>query len=119
MKFVSSILVSHLIVAEDLKVYVIDGNNNDGNAKKDVKGSTVADSTIKSPYLPGAVVDSIATKSPDVVPQLYKRRWLIVILFALYSMTNSYQWIHLSIIGDKILFYYNASLPESQYSQQV
>ena len=56
---------------------------------------------------------------PDVVPRLYRRRWLIVFLFASCSMTNNYQWIHLSIIGDKILFYYNASLPDSQYQQEV
>src|SRR6476469_1282015 len=47
--------------------------------------------------------------TPAVVPQLYPRRWLMVGLFATYSLTNAYQWIHLNIIGDKVLEYYNAS----------
>ena len=56
---------------------------------------------------------------PEMTTRLYRRRWLIVFLFASYSMTNNYQWIHLSIIGDKILFFYNQSLPDSEYMQQV
>lgn len=55
----------------------------------------------------------------DVHPRLYRRRWLIVFLFASYSTTNAYQWIHLNIIGDKILSYYNASLPASRYNQDI
>lgn len=34
-------------------------------------------------------------------------------LFVLYSMSNSYQWIHLNIIGDVVLLYWNVSLPQS------
>jgi MFS family permease len=59
--------------------------------------------------------------SPEVVqPQkLYARRWLIVTLFASYSMSNAYQWIHLNIIYDKLTYFYNESLPASQYSKDI
>ena len=65
----------------------------------------------------GTVSPGISSNSP--VPRLYRRRWLVLFLFASYSLTNSYQWIHLDIINDKILLYYNASLPPSPYMQSV
>jgi len=34
--------------------------------------------------------------------QLFRRRWLMIFLFASYSMSNAYQWIHLNIIFDKV-----------------
>jgi FLVCR family feline leukemia virus subgroup C receptor-related protein len=55
----------------------------------------------------------------EVIPRLYCRRWLMVFLFALYSMTNAYQWIHLNIISDKVTFFYNDSLPDSAYMKEV
>lgn len=58
-------------------------------------------------------------QQPKFVAHLYRRRWLMVFLFAAYSMSNAYQWIHLNIIGDKVLIYYNASMPDSQYMQEV
>lgn len=54
-----------------------------------------------------------------VVPRLYKRRWIMVLLFATYSMSNAYQWIHLNIIGDLVHKYYNASMPGNEYQQLV
>lgn len=57
--------------------------------------------------------------TPRPAPRLYKRRWLMVFLFAAYSLTNAYQWIHLNIIGNVIHRYYNESLPGSPYQQQV
>ncbi|KAL8599886.1 hypothetical protein ACOMHN_016231 [Nucella lapillus] len=46
----------------------------------------------------------------DVV-RTYKRRWLMLLLFSVYSMSNAYMWIHLNIIANIVLHYYNASLP--------
>lgn len=40
-------------------------------------------------------------------------------LFALYSMSNAYQWIHLNIIFDVILAYYNESLPGDTEQSKV
>jgi len=51
--------------------------------------------------------------------QLFRRRWVMIFLFASYSMSNAYQWIHLNIIFDKVMLYYNESLPGSTYMQQV
>lgn len=57
--------------------------------------------------------------SSNLEVHLYRKRWLIVFLFAACSTSNAYQWIHLNIIGDKVVLYYNASLPKSVYLQQV
>ena len=58
-------------------------------------------------------------ESVKIVPRVYKRRWFMVLLFATYSLTNAYQWIHLNIIGNIIERYYNASLPQSAYQRRV
>lgn len=41
--------------------------------------------------------------------KVYKRRWLILIIFVLYSASNSMQWIQYSIIANIITMYYNVS----------
>lgn len=51
------------------------------------------------------------THEKVVLLQVYGRRWLTLGLFCLYTMTNAYQWIHLSIIFDVLKVYYNESLP--------
>ena len=58
-------------------------------------------------------------ESVKIVPRVCKRRWFMVLLFATYSLTNAYQWIHLNIIGNIIERYYNASLPQSAYQRRV
>ena len=60
-----------------------------------------------------------APQSENVVPRVYKRRWIMLMLFTSYSFTNAYQWIHLNIIGNVVMKYYNSSLPESPYHQQL
>ena len=60
-----------------------------------------------------------AAEKPRIVPRAYKRRWIMLIIFASYSMSNAYQWIHLNIIGNVIHHYYNASLPGGHYQQEV
>jgi len=62
-----------------------------------------------------AELDKVSVNFSPVTPKLYYRRFLMLGLFASYSMTSAYQWIHLNIVGDKILLYYNSSLPESSY----
>ena len=59
--------------------------------------------------------DQVSVNFSSVTPMLYYRRFLMLGLFASYSMTSAYQWIHLNIVGDKILIYYNSSLPESEF----
>ncbi|XP_013389952.1 feline leukemia virus subgroup C receptor-related protein 1 isoform X2 [Lingula anatina] len=52
-------------------------------------------------------------------PRLFLRRWLILLLFCCFSMSNAFQWIHLNIIGNIILRYYNESLPGDEFQQQL
>ncbi|KAM7367944.1 hypothetical protein PAMP_014209 [Pampus punctatissimus] len=39
--------------------------------------------------------------------RLYKRRWMIVLLFSSYSLCNSYQWIQYGIINNIFMKFYN------------
>ncbi|GAB1600202.1 feline leukemia virus subgroup C receptor-related protein 2-like isoform X1 [Argonauta hians] len=60
--------------------------------------------------------------SEDPKPQqlnVFKRRWIVLILFCLFSMSNAYQWIHLNIVANIIVTYYNASLPTDMYQQEL
>lgn len=41
--------------------------------------------------------------------KLYKRRWLNMILFVLYTVIGGIQWLQFSIIKDVIVKYYNVS----------
>ena len=68
------------------------------------------------PILPTTEVDVNGT---DMQPRVYKRRWMIVFLFAFYSLSNAFQWIHLNIIGDVILKYYNTSMPSNQFQRET
>ncbi|XP_075217030.1 histamine transporter isoform X2 [Lycorma delicatula] len=65
--------------------------------------------------LPGA---KEAAASVTAVPthqaiecRVYRRRWLILILFVVYSMSNAMQWIQYSIIGNIVSKFY--SVPSS------
>jgi FLVCR family feline leukemia virus subgroup C receptor-related protein len=64
------------------------------------------------------VLKSPNVGADDTEPRVYKRRWLILALFSIYSLTNAYQWIHLSIIVNVIQKYYNESLPEDKYQRE-
>ncbi|XP_041475060.1 feline leukemia virus subgroup C receptor-related protein 2-like [Lytechinus variegatus] len=39
--------------------------------------------------------------------RLYKRRWLMLGLFCMLSMSNAFQWIQYSVIGNVLVDYYN------------
>ncbi|XP_017790726.1 PREDICTED: uncharacterized MFS-type transporter C09D4.1-like isoform X2 [Habropoda laboriosa] len=41
--------------------------------------------------------------------KVYKRRWLILMIFVLYSASNAMQWIQYSIIANIVMFYYQVS----------
>ncbi|CAC5380052.1 FLVCR [Mytilus coruscus] len=55
----------------------------------------------------------------SILPQVYRRRWIILFLFSFVSLTNNFQWLHLNIIGDVLLNYYNTSLPEDKFQQET
>ena len=41
----------------------------------------------------------------------------MLFLFATYSMSNNFQWIHLNIIGNIVIRFYNESLPRDSFQQ--
>uniref|UniRef100_A0A3Q3IKT4 Major facilitator superfamily (MFS) profile domain-containing protein n=1 Tax=Monopterus albus TaxID=43700 RepID=A0A3Q3IKT4_MONAL len=41
--------------------------------------------------------------------RLYKRRWIIVLLFSSYSLCNSFQWIQYGIINNIFMKFYNVN----------
>uniref|UniRef100_UPI0037E9858A choline/ethanolamine transporter flvcr2a isoform X4 n=1 Tax=Semicossyphus pulcher TaxID=241346 RepID=UPI0037E9858A len=45
--------------------------------------------------------------SPAVQTRLYKKRWVIVLLFSSYSLCNAYQWIQYGIISNIMMKFYN------------
>ncbi|XP_076444900.1 choline/ethanolamine transporter flvcr2a-like [Babylonia areolata] len=56
--------------------------------------------------------------SKDTV-HVYRRRWLMLVLFCAYSFSNAVQWIHLNIIANVIERYYNSSLPADDYQRSM
>lgn len=41
--------------------------------------------------------------------KVYKRRWIVIAIFILYSGINALQWIQYAIISNIIMKYYNVS----------
>lgn len=54
----------------------------------------------------GGVEDGVEGRSAC---ETYRIRWAILVLFVMYSMSNAFQWIQFSIIGDIVQAYYNIS----------
>ena len=52
---------------------------------------------------------AISFYSQAIETKVYKRRWLILMIFVLYSASNAMQWIQYSIIANIIMAYYNVS----------
>uniref|UniRef100_UPI00398EE403 choline/ethanolamine transporter flvcr2a isoform X2 n=1 Tax=Pristiophorus japonicus TaxID=55135 RepID=UPI00398EE403 len=50
-----------------------------------------------------------AAKDQALPTKLYRRRWVIVILFSCYSLCNAFQWIQYSIINNVVMKYYNVA----------
>ncbi|XP_052241720.1 feline leukemia virus subgroup C receptor-related protein 2-like isoform X3 [Dreissena polymorpha] len=59
----------------------------------------------------------VTTMEETLAPKVYKRRWVMLLLFVAYSFSNAYQWIHLNIIGNVIIEFYNESLPTDSFQQ--
>ncbi|XP_025264541.1 feline leukemia virus subgroup C receptor-related protein 2-like isoform X2 [Camponotus floridanus] len=45
----------------------------------------------------------------DLEIKIYKKRWLMLVLFVLYSASNSMHWVQYSIIANIVMRYYNVS----------
>lgn len=61
----------------------------------------------------------IVNVDPLMEPREYKRRWFMLLLFVAYSFSNAYQWIHLNIIANVVIRFYNESLPEDSFQQET
>ncbi|XP_044023637.1 feline leukemia virus subgroup C receptor-related protein 2 isoform X4 [Siniperca chuatsi] len=64
------------------------------------KGPDAADQ-IECGSIPNGDSGSAATT------RLYKKRWVIVLLFSLYSLSNAYQWIQYGIISNIMMKFYS------------
>jgi len=55
------------------------------------------------------------------LPQIkvYKKRWLMLILFTLVSMNNAFHWVQFAIISDVISSYYNVSDVEVNWTAMI
>ena len=60
----------------------------------------------------------VAIEDSNLEPKEYGRRWFMLLLFVTYSFSNAYQWIHLNIIANVIIRYYNESLPSDTFQQE-
>ncbi|CAG7816737.1 unnamed protein product [Allacma fusca] len=56
-------------------------------------------------------IESVGSIVPNdsSICKVYKRRWLILILFVCYSMSNAFQWIQFAIINKLMVEYYGVS----------
>lgn len=63
--------------------------------------------------------DAKEDKEGGEAHRVYKRRWLILGLFCLYSLSNAYQWIHLNIIVNIFDKYYSESLPKDTFQRET
>lgn len=76
-----------------------DGGDEQHHADSDAKGKDL-DQTQRSASNSG---DAFTTR-------LYRRRWVMLILFSTFSMSNAYQWIQYSIISNIIVKFYGVEL---------
>lgn len=66
----------------------------------------------------GSTDHIVRTSEGTRTPRVFKQRWLMLFVFSLYSLSNAYQWIHLNIIGNIVMKYYNGSLPEDTFQKE-
>lgn len=59
-----------------------------------------------SDTLDDSVVD-VATPFPLMETKLYKRRWVMLFLFSIYSMSNAFMWLQYGIISNIFMRFYN------------
>ncbi|KPJ00321.1 putative MFS-type transporter C09D4.1 [Papilio xuthus] len=55
----------------------------------------------------GSVMDGLKEEMDGVKYTVYKSRWLMLVLFVIYSASNSLQWTQYTIIQDVVVKYYS------------
>lgn len=53
--------------------------------------------------------DNFKNENGDTTIRMYKKRWLILFIYVLYSATNAMQWLEYCIIINIVKKYYNVS----------
>lgn len=74
---------------------VNDGYTNEAYQKTEEGEETLAGES------PNYAEDSAENKAPQI--KLYRRRWLMLLIFVLVSTSNAFQWIEFSIITSIIM----------------
>ncbi|KFD58703.1 hypothetical protein M513_00396 [Trichuris suis] len=67
----------------------------------------------------GAHKDKAHDGEVHAATRLYRRRWLILTIFCLLSMSNSFSWIQYSIISNIITNYYNVSYVAVDWTSMI
>ncbi|KAG7328492.1 hypothetical protein KOW79_008436 [Hemibagrus wyckioides] len=63
--------------------------------------------------------DACVESAQERPTRLYRRRWLIVLLFSSYSLCNAYQWIQYGIISNIFMQFYSVSAFEVDWMSMV
>ncbi|XP_028293855.1 choline/ethanolamine transporter flvcr2a isoform X2 [Gouania willdenowi] len=88
------------------------------NPLKDKHSQTRRDQTMseecKHHLLSGSSTEDLEESSADVAllyplmeTKLYKRRWVMLFIFCIYSMSNAFMWLQYSIISNIFMRFYN------------
>lgn len=56
---------------------------------------------------------------PQMETKLYKRRWVMLFIFAAYSMSNAFMWLQYSIISNIFMGFYNISSQATDWLAMV
>ncbi|KAG9509333.1 putative MFS-type transporter C09D4.1 [Fragariocoptes setiger] len=81
-----------------------DYNNTDKNNSSNVNHD--ANTDYETPTTTDNKSDNTNNSKSDINTQVYKKRFLILLLFCIYSMTNSFQWIEYSTLTNILSSYY-------------
>ncbi|XP_059476348.1 heme transporter FLVCR1 isoform X2 [Neocloeon triangulifer] len=83
------------------------------------KGVLPIESDLGSPMAVSTPDPLVVKDMPQDEYKVYKRRWLVLALFVLYSASNSMQWIQYSIIADVINRYYGVSFLTIDWTSMI
>ncbi|XP_065341814.1 heme transporter FLVCR1 isoform X2 [Cloeon dipterum] len=87
-------------------------------AEDTVKGIATVESGLSS-ALAASTPDPLVSKEPPGEYKSYKRRWLVLALFVLYSASNAMQWIQYSIIANVVQRYYGVSFLAIDWTSMI
>lgn len=91
--------------------------------KRYVSFSLLTGITIILPFLvknQTRMPDKIADiEKPDQTIKIYKKRWFMLLLFCIFGISNTLQYIQYSIVADVVVEYYNVSYTAVDWSSII